>query len=74
VLYILTVWSDLLIAAKAAFADLGTTGERQLRKRPQATQSSGASAAKTVKKTSKLQRQACMLSLCPFYLQYGQAV
>jgi len=44
----------LLIAAKAAFSDLSTTGERKLRKRPQAAHSASAPAKKTAKKTAKV--------------------
>jgi len=52
---------DLLFSAKAAFSDLSTTGERQLRKRPQASQSASAP-AKTAKKTAKTPK-VCMLSV-----------
>jgi len=44
---------DLFISAKAAFSDLSTTGERQLRKRPHASQSASAPVKKTPKKTAK---------------------
>jgi len=54
----------LLIAAKAAFSDLSTTGERKLRKRPQAAHSASVPAKKTAKKTAKTAKVSTDYAVC----------
>jgi len=57
-----------VISAKAAYSDVSTTGERQLRKRSQAQRSAGAPAKKTPKKTAKAAKVSNDPALCALRL------